>query len=881
MKQKIPPLVLVVDDNESRRNQLVELLQRSCDCRVINSAGGQTGLEIVILDQPDIVIASYQMSGMTASQFCSILQDNPATTCIPIVLTFEKDDLIDSSIPAIPVGVVDSVLCPLTNTHKFIDKITLYLETKAHLPKVFAPEKHTVPDQAPSDYAEFIEYIKDSLNLDNEAIGKIDLLDRLSLYESAEDIGVNEEILARYIAEFLQFEYFPYIDPENIVTEVFPAPFSRSKLVLAIRDSDGEIAYVLSNPFNLELRDTIDMISQAIEPRLGIAQPDSILALLKTYYPKEQEVEVVPSRIEDGDNSTDEEDISSEHRHDGILEIEHEPDKDDISTSPIKYIADKLMYTAVKDGASDIHIEPKADKVIVRYRIDGDMYDKFSLKPKTGRTLLSRFKVLADMDIAERRKPQDGSLEARIGGKFFKMRLASTSTPFGESLIVRLLDMHSEPMNLAELGMTDAQSETLYEVSQQNTGAIIVVGPTGSGKSTTLYSLISSIDIKNRSLMTIEDPVEYEIAYANQQEVNEKAGVTFEALLKSAVRQDPDIIFLGEIRDPFTAKTVMDLASTGHLTFGTLHSANSTTSIGRFERLGVARADLADSILLIGAQRLLKRLCPDCRKIRSIKPEEAEMLSCFTDNIPDEVADPVGCPKCKNRGYKGRQGIYELLRFNPEVIEIVRSGASVSIMRQGFHDIGQYLMSDHAIDKVRDLTLCYDDIYHSILLEEKRLTGSIKKRRITTESVSTVEARPFENHDEAIIENQTGGKAQTKARILVVDDDPDLREFISFILSANGYDVTSTGDGIDAIVTLSKQSFDLILSDVDMPNLDGFKLLETVINKGIETPVVFITARDNAKDEIKGYELGAEDYIRKPIHKNTLLLRISNILKRK
>ena len=879
MKQKIQPLVLVVDDDESRRNQLVELLLDSCNCRVINSAGSQRGLEVVIHDQPDIIIVSYQMSEMTAYHFCSILQDNPATACIPIVVTFERDDLVESSIHNRPAGVVDSVFCPLTNTHKFTDKIALHLEIEACLQKACSPGKNTVPDQTPSDYAEFIEYLKEALNLDNEAIGKIGLRDRLSLYESARDIGVNEEILARYIAEFLQLEYYPYIDPENILSEVFPAPFSKYKLVLAIRDSDGEIAYVLSNPFNLELRDTIDMISQGKEPRLGIAQPESILALLKTYYPKEQEVKVVPSRIED--DSTDEEDIASEPRYGSILEIEHEPDKDDINTSPIKYIADKLMYTAVKDGASDIHIEPKADKVIVRYRIDGDMYDKYSLKPKTGRTLLSRFKVLADMDIAERRKPQDGSLEARIGGNFFKMRLATTSTNFGESLIVRLLDMHSKPMNLAELGMTGTQSETLYEVSQQNTGAIIVVGPTGSGKSTTLYSLISNIDIQNRSLMTIEDPVEYEIAYANQQEVNERAGVTFEALLKSAVRQDPDIIFLGEIRDPFTAKTVMDLSSTGHLTFGTLHSANSTTSIGRFERLGVARADLADSILLIEAQRLLKRLCPDCRKIRSIKPEEAEMLSYFTDNIPDEVADPIGCPKCRNRGYKGRQGIYELLRFNPEVIEIVRSGASVSVMRQEFHDTGQYLMSDHAIDKLRDLTLCYDDIYHSILLEEKRLTGSIKKRRITTESVSTVEARPFGKHDETTVENQTAGKTQTKARILVVDDDSDLREFISLILSSSGYDVTSTGDGIDAIVTLSKQCFDLILSDVDMPNLDGFKLLETVINKGIETPVVFITARDNAKDEIKGYELGAEDYIRKPIHKNTLLLRISNILKRK
>lgn len=710
--------------------------------------------------------------------------------------------------------------------------------------------------------------------------------DRLFLYNSAKDIGVDEETLARKLAEYFQFEYFPYIDPENILTEVFPAPFSRSKFVLAIRDSDEDTTYVISNPFNLQLRDTIGMVSSGKEPRIGIAQPDSILALLKTYAPNEEEFKVLSSRIEEENDSDNEEDFALEVKQGSILEIEHEPDKDDISTSPIKYIADKVMYTAVKDGASDIHMEPKADKVAVRYRIDGDMVDRFTLKPKTGKTLLSRFKVLADMDIAERRKPQDGSLEARIGGKFFKMRLATTSTPYGESIIIRLLDMDAKPMELAELGMTENQAETMYEVSQQHTGAIIVVGPTGSGKSTTLYSLISNIDIKNRSLMTIEDPVEYEIAYANQQEVNEKAGVTFEALLKSAVRQDPDIIFLGEIRDPFTAKTVMDLTSTGHMTFGTLHSANTTTSIGRLERLGVTRADLADSVLLISSQRLLKRLCPDCRIIRSIIPEEAEMLSLFTDDIPDTVADPVGCPKCKNRGYKGRQGIYELLRFNPEVIDIVRSGESVSSMRQRFHDSGQYLMSDHAIDKLRNFTVCYNDIYHSILLEEKRLTGSIRKRIITVSSpvnqivneIST--SRPFEKHDKPVTEDRRGGKSENGARILVVDDDPDLREFISFILSSNGYDVTSTGDGIDAIVTLSKQSFDLILSDVDMPNLNGFKLLETIINKGIETPVVFLTGRDNTQDEVKGYELGAEDYIRKPIHKNTLLLRIKKILKR-
>lgn len=895
------PLVLIVDDDESRRDQLVKLLNGSCECRTIDSPGSKIGLETAVLNEPDLIIAPYRMSGMSVSQFCSILQVNPETAYIPTIVTFRTEDLKDSCIPEKPVGVVDTVICPLANTNKFLDKIRHHSKTHDRWRKVSELEAHATNDQILSGYKDFLHYLSETLSLDEEKLKAIYKSDRLSIYEIADSIEIDPETLARYIAEFLQLKYFPYIDPESILTDIFPAPFSRSKLILAIYDSDGETTYVLSNPFDLQLRDTIDMVTSGKEPRLGITQPDSILALLKTYDPKDQQVEVVSGEPEK-DTQDNGSNITTDARKDGILEIEHEPDEDDIKTSPIKYIADKVMYTAVTDGASDIHIEPKADKAVVRYRIDGDMVDKFTLKPKTGKTLLSRFKVLADMDIAERRKPQDGALEARISGKSFKMRLATTSTPFGESLIIRLLDMDSKPLKLTELGMTDIQAATLHDVSQQHTGAIIVVGPTGSGKSTTVYSLISNIDIKNRSLMTIEDPVEYNIAYANQQEVNEKAGVTFEALLRSAVRQDPDIIFLGEIRDPFTAKTLMDLASTGHMIFGTLHTSNTTTSVGRLERLGINREDIADSILLILSQRLLKRLCPYCRKVRPIKPEEAKMLGLFTDDIPDEIADPVGCPECKNRGYKGRQGIFELLRFNPEVISIIRSGDSVSVMRQELHNGGQYLLSDHAIDKLRDFTVCYNDIYHLILLEEKRLTGIKKNSRkeiisssiqpsftaeqktlqeqVFSESPAGSESKPFENISRDTEPAETGGKDTTGASILVVDDDPDLREFIAFILSNHGYNVTSTGDGVDAIVTLSTQQFDLILSDVDMPNLNGFKLLEVIVNKGIETPVVFLTARDNTEDEIKGYELGAEDYIRKPIHKKTFLMRISKILKK-
>lgn len=859
------------------------MLRNENICRTVNSPGGRKGLETAISVEPDLIAASFAMSGMNISQFCFILQENPETAYIPTVVMYESDDISNDGIPEIPLGAVDIVICPLTNIHKFLDIIKSHLSTKKRWMRfskeATCSDDHVITD----DYYDFITCLADSLNLDQDKRNFLLQGNRNSIYESAGNAGIDKDSLARYLANYLNLDYFPVIDPESIIADAFPVPFSRSKLVLAIKTSEEIVKYILSNPFDLQLRDTIELIADENLPVIAVAQPESILALLKSEVPGEAEVEVVSFGQDDDEEEDDNDEdavIGLEPRLSGILEIEHEPTKDDINTSPIKYIADKVIFTAVEEKASDIHMEPKANTYVVRYRIDGDMTDKFTLKPKTGKILLSRFKVLADMDIAERRKPQDGALEARIAGKRYKMRLATTSTPYGESLVIRLLDMDSDPMKLSELGMTPEQAETMYDVSQQHTGAVIVVGTTGSGKSTTLYSLISNINIQNKSLMTIEDPVEYEIKYANQQEVNEKAGVTFEALLKSAVRQDPDIVYLGEIRDTFTAKTIMDLASTGHLTFGTLHSANTTTSIGRLERLGINRADLVDSILLIESQRLIKCLCPNCRKVRPIEPDETEMISLFTDNVPQEIADPVGCPECNNKGYIGRQGIYEILRFNPEVISIVKSSDSVSEMRRKLHDAGQYLMSDHAIDLLRDFKVCYEDVYHTIFLEEKRLTGSIRKKTSVQESVETTfESKPFSKSasDIKIAEDKelnAGGK-----NILVVDDDPDISEFISFLLSKNGYNVTSTGDGVDAIVTLSTQKFDLILSDVDMPNLNGFKLLEVVNNKGINTPVVFLTARDNQEDEIKGYELGALDYIRKPIHKNTLLMRIGRIFK--
>jgi len=409
--------------------------------------------------------------------------------------------------------------------------------------------------------------------------------------------------------------------------------------------------------------------------------------------------------------------------------------------------------------------------------------------------------------------------------------------------------------------MTEAQSEAMYEIAGQNSGAIIVCGPTGSGKTTTLYSLISHIDIKNRSLMTIEDPVEYRIPYANQQQVNEKAGVTFEALLRSAVRQDPDIVYLGEVRDTFSARTCLDLASTGHMTLSTLHSSNTTTAIFRLERLGIGRDDSADNLLGLLSQRLLKSLCQSCRRMKPVTDEQRRKLLPFTDDIPETLPHPEGCPKCGFTGYAGRQGVYELMRFNPEYTAIIKEAGSIPEMRTRLRAAGLFLLSDHAILKMREGLLGWEDVYRIILLEELRLTGRSLTPGKETEAKSA-----------------QGG--ESRKRILLVDDDDDFRNLAALLLETAGYQVEQATDGVEAIVTLREKSYDLILSDIEMPGLDGFTMLQALQSKNLSTPLIFLTANDSMDKEERGYELGAMDYIRKPIRRRMFLARVERALER-
>ncbi|MBI2119404.1 MAG: Flp pilus assembly complex ATPase component TadA [Elusimicrobia bacterium] len=542
----------------------------------------------------------------------------------------------------------------------------------------------------------------------------------------------------------------------------------------------------------------------------------------------------------------------------------------------------------------------------IRFRVDGDLREVLTLDHAKCVKLIARYKFLGNMDLAEKRKPQDGSFEFVVQNKTIVLRLATSLTPYGESLIIRVLEPWTKPRTLEELGMADHQVQHMLEFAKMRQGLILIVGPTGAGKTTTLYSLFSQIDCKTRSLISVEYPVEYRIPHAKQQQVNEKVGITFESLLKSAVRQDPDILFLGETRDPYSAKMALDFASTGHLTLTTMHTANATSAIFRLERLGITRENMSDTILGIVAQQLVKKLCADCKKLTELTSEESKIFSLFMNDLPQQVAQPVGCVKCGNTGYFGRVGIYEVVRFYPQISAMIRRNEPIPEIRKFAKERGDYMIGQHALEKVKELLISPRDIISSILADEEeyhQMAVSTKRSQVSvsdeqksgnspkpnSEDPQKLSRKPLKSSSKPEGVPNLGGRSTSpfleeeltnRYSILVVDDDEDTRQVIEKFLTLRDYVVTVAVDGVEALALLKKEKYDLILSDIEMPNMDGFELMEMKAEKGIPTPVIFFTGKSDPEHEKAGLTLGAEDYIKKPISKEVLLLRIEHVLKR-
>ena len=684
------------------------------DVVAINSALG--AVEVIEEKKPDLILLDIIMPELNGYEVCGKLRASEENILTPVIFLSSLEEEQDK-VKAFALGASDYLQKPIVK-ETLIERVQENLLINAKWQEV---EKGTIPLNAvftPSYFKRFRRFLCGQMNLPIEKVAEVEKIDIPDLYKLAPMLDVQERQLAQYIAAFIRSQYMQIINPEYIKLGVFSPVFCKNNSIIPLSEKNGkELAFVLSNPFSWELIDTLDEYSQGKLYKLYITEPQNISVFLKG-------VKSAKSK----DDVKFDLNVKQE-----VGTVVFGPTTSAASAKrllkryPINFIANKLMHKAVIERASDIHIEPKEDKVIIRFRIDGNLMDIASTEKQTGIMLLNHFKVAGGLNVAEKVVPQDGSVDVVVDEKTFRLRLATTSTSNGESIVIRLLEPDAKTKALDELGLTKVQIDKLVKLGNHPKGLIIFVGPTGSGKSTTIYSLLSTVNSKERSLLSIEDPVEYKIQYANQQQVNPKRGVTFTSLLKAAVRQDPDILYLGEIRDDYSAKTSLDFASTGHLTITSLHTDNSVSAFYRLERLGVSRGAMAEAIIAVIAQRLIRKPCLYYRKVIPIPEEEVALLRPFTDDIPEKVLHPVGCLKCNNTGYLGREGVYEILSITPEIAQMIRGGDHIQKIREFLHARGDILISDQALDKVRSQVFAVNDVYQSVLLEEEEHIKSIRK----------------------------------------------------------------------------------------------------------------------------------------------------------
>ncbi|MCA9066815.1 MAG: Flp pilus assembly complex ATPase component TadA, partial [Planctomycetaceae bacterium] len=347
--------------------------------------------------------------------------------------------------------------------------------------------------------------------------------------------------------------------------------------------------------------------------------------------------------------------------------------------APVIKLVNSLLFEAVRSRASDIHVQPRETYVAVRMRIDGVLFDAHQLPKPIQEEVSTRFKVLGRMNIAEKRLPQDGRATVRVGQRVIDLRIASMPTNHGERIVVRLLDKSARMYTLAELGM-DAESFRRFEsVIHREHGLILVTGPTGSGKSTTLYSCLQELDTSERNAVTLEDPIEYELEGISQTQINTRKGMTFASGLRSVLRQDPDIIMLGEIRDHETAVMAIQSSLTGHMVFSTLHTNDAPSAVTRLLDLGIEPYLASSSLLAVLAQRLVRRICPHCREAVSVTSAERQAVGLRHDI--DTVYRGVGCDHCRGTGYQGRFGVFELLMVTGQIQDSIQRRASAAEIR--------------------------------------------------------------------------------------------------------------------------------------------------------------------------------------------------------
>lgn len=504
-----------------------------------------------------------------------------------------------------------------------------------------------------------------------------------------------EDAVLRLFAEAFGVKYFDEIDaatvPEQFI-ESIPAPYAQHHYVIGVCQEEGSeaVTVITSNPLNATVVDNISkMLGKPVE--MALSTRAAITAAVDVAY--EQKNTVIEEVAEELDSQNIDQLADEVGSSEDLLDVVNRP--------PVIRLVNDILFRALQMRTSDIHIHPFETKIIIRYRIDGILYDTLTLNRNVLSLVISRIKVMAGMDIAERRMPQDGRCSVRIGQREIDLRVSTVPTSYGERAVLRILDKSSGILTLEQLGFMEEDRALFDKMLNRSHGVIFVTGPTGSGKSTTLYACLNRIDATVKNIMTVEDPIEYQLGGISQMQVAPKKGMNFVNALRHILRQDPDVIMVGEVRDKETAAMAIQSSLTGHLVFSTLHTNDAAGAVSRLLDFGVEPYLVSSSLISVLAQRLLRRICPDCKQ--PYEPPAHEVRDLGIMNHADVTFYiGAGCSKCFDTGYRGRTGIYEMMVMNDEIREMVYNRESAGVIKKKALEYGMQTLRMDGARKVQE-----------------------------------------------------------------------------------------------------------------------------------------------------------------------------------
>jgi type IV pilus assembly protein PilB len=614
----------------------------------------------------------------------------------------------------------------------------------------------------------------------------------------------------------------------ELAVRLVPERLARRYEIVPLSVDNRVLTYATCRPFDPEIERDLSFASGR-RPRPALSTRSSLLEALERCYPKLRDLDLLAARLS-GERPA----VTRE-----------QPVREGInSASTVIALCDHILSRAAEVGASDVHIECGHEGTTIRYRICGVLEPVLTLPAAVSRPILNRFKIMARADIAVRHRPQDGAFQVTLNGRPIDVRLSTLPTVQGEKIVMRVIDSCSPMQSLDRLAYDDDTMERLRQSLARPDGLVLVTGPTGSGKTTALYAALGYLRTGRTNIVTVEDPVERRISGVSQIPVNPRAGNSFATVLRSLLRQDPNVIMVGEIRDEEVAQIVGQAAYTGHLVLSSMHTVDAATAVTRLANLGLESYKIAESLSAVLAQRLLRTLCPSCKRVHT--PQEARELGDAHKMPAVPVSAGSGCQHCNHTGFLGRAPVAELLTPSEALRDAIARGATAHEIRAAMRAAGFPTMREQAV-------------------------------RLVAAGLTSIE-----EVNRVLSDDDSGRMSRERPRVLVTDDDAITRMLVKLLLERDHFEVLEAANGRDAVEIATRERPDLLIVDLNMPETDGYQAI-AALRRDLSMatlPIVVLTSEDGPGIEHRVLDLGADDYMLKPFDPDVLLSRVHAVFRR-